>query len=158
MCKSTVIKKPYTILYAEDIESIRKSITSGLGVLFEKVYSVKDGDEALKVINEHPIDILITDLSMPNLNGIDLIKEVRSRYKTLPIIITTGYPEFSDIYDNVFNIETLTKPYSIFDIIRIIDTMQYRNGIIKDAENAYKKLEEGYAEARKLLNLINKEN
>jgi YesN/AraC family two-component response regulator len=147
-------KKPYVVLYAEDAKDIRERTASSLRLLFEKVYTAEDGVQAMEEMRKHQIDIVISDINMPNMSGIDLVKEIRAMSKTLPIIITTGHAEFVGVYENVYNIETLTKPYSIFDIIKVVNEMQNKNKIVEDSEAAYNRLEEGYEEAKKLLQLL----
>jgi len=55
-------------------------------------YEASNGKEALKILKEHPINLVLLDWSMPELSGIDFLKAVRSidAYKTLPIIMITG--------------------------------------------------------------------
>jgi len=84
--------KKFTILYAEDEELLRTSMQNSLEKLFKEVWIAKDGKEALKIFLTHPVDIILTDINMPNINGIDLIKEVQSNIKQTPaIIVLTAY-------------------------------------------------------------------
>ena len=147
-------KKPYTVLFVEDDKHVRDRTSESLSMVFNKVYVAEDGLEALELLHLHQIDIVISDINMPNMNGVDLIKEIRTERKKLPIIVTTGYNEFEEIYDNIYNIETLTKPYTLFDIINIVEKMQDNNKLIEECEMAYTKLEEGYEEAKKALKLL----
>jgi len=81
-----------TILVAEDHEAVRKFITATLLPTNFDVVPVGDGKEALEVLPLAKIDLLITDLQMPNIAGINLIKTVREnpKYQKLPIIILSG--------------------------------------------------------------------
>lgn len=147
-------KKPYTVLFVEDDKPIRDRTAESLSMVFNKVYVAEDGLEALSLLHLHQIDIVISDINMPNMNGVDLIKEIRAKRKKLPIIVTTGYSEFEEIYDNIYNIETLTKPYTLFDIVNIVEKMQSNNRLVEECAVAYTKLEEGYEEAKKVLKLL----
>lgn len=88
-----------TILVAEDSNSIRKFITISLKILGYKIITAEDGMEALEKIPNEKIDLLITDLNMPNIDGFTLIKNVRSQsdYKELPIIILSSLSKEEDI-------------------------------------------------------------
>lgn len=147
-------QKDFVILYVEDEIDIRETISKTLRMIFKKVHIASNGKEALDIMNKHKIDILISDIHMPELDGVELIREVRHRNSIMPIIITTGYSEFETIYKNVYNIDTLTKPYTVFDIINKIHEMESRNKIVKDSSVACEKINEIYYEAKKILNLI----
>lgn len=79
------------ILIVDDSESIREVVSF---TLENEGYNVKvgiDGKDALKFLDGSSIDLIITDLHMPNMNGIELIKEVRAmkQYKRIPILFLT---------------------------------------------------------------------
>ncbi len=79
------------ILIVDDSESIREVVNF---TLENEDYNVKigvDGKDALKYLDGSPIDLVITDLHMPNMNGIELIKEIRAmeQYKRIPILFLT---------------------------------------------------------------------
>jgi two-component system, chemotaxis family, chemotaxis protein CheY len=80
-----------TILIVDDSESIREVVSF---TLKNEGFNVKvgvDGKDALKYLNGDKIDLIITDLHMPVMNGIDFIKAVRnfSDYKMIPILFLT---------------------------------------------------------------------
>jgi len=81
-----------TILVAEDMESVRKFMTLALKLSDWDVIPVADGKSALEVLSLADIDLLITDLGMPEIDGITLIKKVRvmENYKDLPVIVLSG--------------------------------------------------------------------
>jgi len=79
------------ILTADDSASIRQMVTFTLkGAGYEVVEAV-DGRDALSKLNGNPIHMVITDLNMPNLDGIGLVKGIRANpaYKFIPIILLT---------------------------------------------------------------------
>lgn len=83
----------YTILYAEDEEQTRLNYTNYLGNLFSKVYSVTNGEEALKSYKENSPDILLLDINMPKINGLEVAKTIRLKDKITRIIILTAHLE-----------------------------------------------------------------
>jgi FixJ family two-component response regulator len=91
---------------------------------------------------------------MPGLDGATLIRKVRAKYKDMPIIITTGHSEFEGVYKNVFNIETLTKPYTVMEILDAINNFTRNKEIVKKCDDAYEKIEEVFIEAQRVLDLI----
>ncbi|MBN2895130.1 MAG: response regulator [Campylobacterales bacterium] len=77
----------FNVLYAEDEPALRESVAKALGRLFKEVHVAKDGFEALDIYKSTPIDILITDLSMPILGGIGLIDKIHELTENPPAII-----------------------------------------------------------------------
>lgn len=80
-----------TILIADDSESIRELVSFTLESAGYKVLKTIDGQDALSMFNGQEIHLLITDLNMPQIDGIGLIKEVRKihTYSTVPILLLT---------------------------------------------------------------------
>ncbi|SRR5260221_13564357 len=80
-----------SILIVDDSESIRELVGLTLQSSGYQVEKGIDGKDALRFFDGREISLVITDLNMPNLDGIQLIKEIRSRngYKTIPILMLT---------------------------------------------------------------------
>lgn len=85
------------ILSVDDSASVRQMVAFALETAGYQVSQAADGREALAALKAAPVDLIVTDLNMPNLNGIDLIKEVRAMpgLKFLPIILLTTESEES---------------------------------------------------------------
>lgn len=79
------------VLIVDDSESIREVVLFTLENAGYNVLSACDGNDALKHLNGQHIDMILTDLHMPNLDGLGLIKEVRNRdkYRYTPILYLT---------------------------------------------------------------------
>ncbi|CDM70058.1 Two component transcriptional regulator, winged helix family [Clostridium bornimense] len=78
------------ILIVEDNNKLRKLIDVYLTHNGYKTYNATDGLEALNIINNNMIDLVICDIMMPNMDGFELIKELREIYTNLPILIVTA--------------------------------------------------------------------
>ncbi|MFO0951002.1 MAG: response regulator [Isosphaeraceae bacterium] len=81
-----------TIVHADDSPSVRRWVAEQLNGLGVKVVSVADGDAALQVIKESPCDLLLTDLEMPQLDGLALTAAVRElpAHRFLPVLILSS--------------------------------------------------------------------
>jgi CheY-like chemotaxis protein len=79
-----------TILLVEDEELLRAGVQEVLEIQGYKVISAPDGQQALACLNLQPIDLVITDLVMPQMNGIDFVKQVREIQPDLPVIVVSG--------------------------------------------------------------------
>ncbi len=108
------ILKNKSVLYAEDEQGIRKNITEILEIIFQKVTAVDDGLKALDEFQATSYDMLIFDISMPNLDGIEAIKKVRNINKKIPIIILSAHTEQEYLWKAIELKITkyLKKPYN----------------------------------------------
>lgn len=85
--------KNFTLLYVEDEEMVRKNAVEFLSRITKKVLEAKDGKEAIKVWSEEKPDIIITDINMPKLNGLDMAAYIRSQDKNVQIIVATAHSD-----------------------------------------------------------------
>ena len=85
--------KKYTVLYAEDEKGTRENIAELLKMLFKKVYIAENGDDAYDLYLKHMPDLVITDIKMPGLDGIELAKEIRKISTDTQIIIISAYTD-----------------------------------------------------------------
>ena len=85
------------ILIVDDSESIREVVIFTLENAGYNVISAIDGLDALKKLEGQPVDLIITDLHMPHMDGIGLIKEIRKKdtYKFIPILYLTTESQHS---------------------------------------------------------------
>jgi two-component system, response regulator YesN len=82
---------------------------------FDPVYAAADGEDAWQRLRETPVDLLITDINMPRMNGIELMHHVRQRYSELPIIVISGFLEQEHLSQlEPYRVHaTLFKPFKI---------------------------------------------
>jgi DNA-binding response OmpR family regulator len=83
----------YKVLYVEDEEGVRKNLSEILSLVFENVLVAKDGKEAYELFELHNLDLIITDIKMPELTGIELVKKIREKNSEVQIIIISAYTE-----------------------------------------------------------------
>ena len=72
-----VMIKKIKVLYVEDEEDILKFASMVLEDYVDKLFIARNGKEALEILKQEDIDLIITDILMPKLNGIDLIREIK---------------------------------------------------------------------------------
>ncbi len=117
-------RSEYNLLYVEDEDLIRRIAISYLRPYFAEIYEASDGVEALEIYKQGNIDMIMTDIEMPNMNGLTLCREIRKLDKKIPIIITTAYTNTEYLLEAVtLNlIKYLVKPMeeeSMFEAIRL---------------------------------------
>jgi CheY-like chemotaxis protein len=83
----------FSILVVEDDEKLRAMLRRTLRGAGWHVRVAEDGREALESFGSETPDLLLTDIDMPNMNGIELVARVRERYPDLPVVFMSGNPE-----------------------------------------------------------------
>lgn len=81
------------VLYAEDNEKMRDSYTLVLKRYFKEVIEASDGEQALQLYQEYKPDIVLTDINMPLLDGLELVKLIRQNDTTTKIIVLSAYSD-----------------------------------------------------------------
>ncbi len=86
-------KYGYTVLFVEDEIELRKNYVMYLEMMFEDVYEASNGVEAYSIYKEKNPDILIVDINIPKLNGLDLLKKIREYDHTTKAIVLTAHKD-----------------------------------------------------------------
>jgi len=81
----------FSLLYAEDDSVIRQAYLNYFQTIFKVVHSACDGKEAYELYKEHQPDILLFDINMPYLNGLELVKKIRETNSEVKILILTAH-------------------------------------------------------------------
>lgn len=119
------------VLIVEDNDKLRRMIDIYLKQNNFKTYTAKDGLEALDILDDNSIDLVICDIMMPNMDGFELIKELRTVYKELPIIIVTA-KESKDDKMMGFKLGTddyMVKPIDLEELLMRIQALLRRFNI-----------------------------
>jgi len=82
------------ILVVDDQESMRGMLADLIEMMGHEPVAVEDGAQALSRIAEGGIDLVITDLNMPTMDGMELMSQIKARHPALPVVIITGYGTF----------------------------------------------------------------
>ena len=128
--------KTLNILFVEDNKEVSEQIQKMLENFFDKIDLAFDGEEALKLYNENFYDIVITDLSMPKLDGISLCKEVMKQNENQIILVISAYTHPNDLHDliNIGVSKFIQKPINTKDII---ETLTNTINLCKNGNSRY---------------------
>lgn len=115
------------VLVIDDEELITKSLLKLVSAEGYKASAARSGEEAIEKIKGEDFDLIISDLRMPRLDGIETIKEIRaylkkSNKKTIPEILITGYADI-DKYKEAIDLKVvdyLYKPFEKADLLRVV--------------------------------------
>ena len=84
-------KKDIKILLVDDEQAFADTLSQRLKMRDLKVHQVYDGEQALSFVKREEPDVMVLDLKMPGMHGIEVLKEIRKKYPTMQVIILTGY-------------------------------------------------------------------
>jgi len=93
---------------------------------YEQVHVAYSGQMALDILQHNPIDVVLTDISMPEMNGLQLIEHIRGRWKHIKCVLLTGYAEF-DYARKAIELQAsryLLKPLSDEQLIEVLSELQ----------------------------------
>jgi len=87
----------YSLLIADDEELVRRGLAETLdweSMGFKVTGTAKDGAEALKILDRGGVDVVLADIRMPNLNGLEMAARIRIQYPKIRVVILSGYGDF----------------------------------------------------------------
>ena len=111
------------VLCLEDEEAILKNICASLELFFGEVTGVQDGCEALELALSDAYDVLVLDISVPNIDGLEIAKKVRAINQKIPIVILSSHVEQEYLWRAVELKITryLAKPYDKKSFIKALE-------------------------------------
>jgi len=134
----------YQIMFVDDEVSVANSLETilpwdTLGI--EIVHKAYSGSEALELLNRHPIDIIVTDIRMPEMSGIELSETIHKRWKHKDIIFLTGHSDF-DYAKHAIQIQAadyILKPVANDDLLQAIRDVIHRKEQNQLRDTAFQK-------------------
>jgi len=112
------------ILLVDDEERYREVLARVLTKAGYEVVEASDGIEALSLLEKLKIDLVLSDILMPGLNGYALVARLRAKWPSMPVILTTGFLS-QDAAKNMMNgsVEFIPKPIDIAELIAMIERL-----------------------------------
>ena len=108
--RSAPVRPHATILVVDDNADVREVAVSGLENLGYRMLTAENGPAALEMLGRaEPVDLLLVDMAMPGMNGVELIRKARERRPSLRAMLVTGYAPFSPAQGDL----VLQKPYRL---------------------------------------------
>ena len=118
------------LLVIEDDNTLRESLAAKLTESGFAVEQAADGREGLYFAQEYPIDLAIIDLGLPQMSGLDIIREVRKDGKSFPILILTARDRWEDKVDGLDAgaDDYVVKPFQFEEVIARVNALVRRSG------------------------------
>ncbi|MCK4995032.1 MAG: sigma-54-dependent Fis family transcriptional regulator [Candidatus Omnitrophica bacterium] len=114
------------VLITDDEPLVRKSLKETLRYQGYNVTTAKDGVQALEILKNYSVDILMTDMKMPNLGGMDLLRQVRKQYPRTQVVLMSAYGQIENAVEamRLGAVDYISKPFEdaqITDLLKKID-------------------------------------
>jgi two-component system response regulator (stage 0 sporulation protein F) len=116
MCVETKRGEMASVLVVDDNSAVRAAVRSVMERDGHKVVEVENGVEGLREYRSHPADVVVTNIVMPEMDGIELIRELKNSFPNARIIALSGYDDSGDagylhLAEQLGAIATLRKPF-----------------------------------------------
>lgn len=117
--------KNLKVLIVDDEPEIRLVLIDMIGDLFAEAHAVTNGHEAFEFIKNHNIDLILTDVQMPGMSGIELVRRIQEeKIKSPVIILLSGQLEITEKTAlDLGAAALLHKPYKIKDLVSKIEDL-----------------------------------
>lgn len=136
-------KLPINLLYVEDEAAIREQFERLLKRVVKDVKSAANGEEGLELFKSYKPDVVMTDIKMPKVNGLEMSRGIREINKTVPIIITTAHSEFEFLVEaiGIGVSDFLPKPVDTENLISTLQKKSHDIYLEKELEKERKRFE-----------------
>ncbi|OPX41420.1 MAG: two-component system response regulator [Desulfobacteraceae bacterium 4484_190.3] len=123
-----MVKIPTRILIVDDEKDFVEMLSLRLKEMGEKVESAYSGQEALEVLAEKNIDVIILDIKMPGMDGIEVLKVVKKRFPLVEVILLTGHGTTETAVEGMKlgALDYLMKPADFDDLMTKLETARKR--------------------------------
>ena len=137
------ITQTLKLLYVEDDEDARNTTLEMLKNFFTDISVAVDGQEALDIFHEKTFDLIISDVNMPKLDGIDMLKEVRSIDADIPVLIFSAHNEVRYFIETIkLGVDGyILKPLKLSQFILVIRKVVEKISLKQQSENYQEYLE-----------------
>lgn len=138
------ISSDYSVLYVEDDREIAKTLIHYLSKLFKEVVYAQNGEEGLELYKQYQYDIIITDIMMPKMNGLEMSHEIKKIHPAQNIIVVSAYAEIENFIESIkIGIDGyIIKPINYVDMNNTLLKTVTKIKIFKENSDYEKKLEE----------------
>ncbi|MBI4014301.1 MAG: response regulator [Candidatus Rokubacteria bacterium] len=113
------------ILVVDDEEVTREFIVSALQAGHRQILTAASGEEALEIAKQNDLDLVLLDLIMPGISGVETFRQLHAVRPELPVVIVTGYPD-SDLMSRALETGPFTminKPIDITQLQKVVDVI-----------------------------------
>jgi two-component system, cell cycle response regulator CpdR len=118
-----VMGRQFTIVLAEDDSAVRGIVVEVLAARGFRVFAAGDGHEALRLLATYPVDLLLADIVMPGLDGVQLARKAKQMHPGIKVLFTTGYAQRAAERDAMRYGRLLFKPVRHRELTREVEAL-----------------------------------
>lgn len=128
-----------SVLIVDDDDLVRETLRFVLEDGGYLVHAASSGAEALRILEREHVDIVLSDIFMPGMNGFDLLQQMRERAPSTPVILITGYANIEMAREALRQgaSDFITKPYNVHEIPIMIERNLMRHSMLTDQARRY---------------------
>lgn len=104
------------ILVADDEMAIRLLYSEELKEEGYEVFTASNGREALEIVEKEPLDLVILDIKMPEMDGIEALRQIKEKKPDLPVLLSTAYGEYKQDFATWASDDYLVKSSDLDDL------------------------------------------
>ena len=117
------MSRQFTIVLAEDDSAVRGVVIAVLAARGFRVLAAADGHEALRLLGAHTVDLLLADIVMPGLDGVQLARKAKQMHPAIKVLFTTGYAQRAAERDAMRYGRLLFKPVRQREFTREVEAL-----------------------------------
>ena len=120
--KLTKLASEFNVLYLDDDEKMRYLFSNLLSGSFKNVYYGEDGSVGLEIFDKYEIDFIITDIHMPNIDGLEFAQIIKNKNKSIPVILVTAFTD-TELFIKAIDIgvdKFLIKPFNAEKLVDVL--------------------------------------
>jgi len=124
------MRKIGRVMVVDDEENIREVLSNYLKTIGYEVVTANDGQDALDKFKDGEYDLIISDLLMPSVDGLELLKKIREQDREVIFLMITGYPSIETAVEAIKKgaYDYITKPFNMEDVkLRIERAFEKKN-------------------------------
>ena len=119
------------VVVIDDQEPIRRIVRRALEQAGHQVLDAEDGELGLQLLERHPVDVVVSDIFMPGMDGIQMLRQIRKQFPAVKVIVMSG-GDSSGMLDLrrdaelLGAVKSLSKPFTTHEIVEIVNSMLER--------------------------------
>jgi DNA-binding NtrC family response regulator len=118
---SALVRKAIVLLIVDDERDLRDMISNWLELEGFEIHSAGGGTEAFVLFERQHIDAVISDIRMPEGDGVELLKQIRRRHAGTPVVMISGFSDFTNEQLTSFGADcVLIKPFPMSDLSDVV--------------------------------------
>jgi len=131
-----MVNDTFKILVVDDEDSIRNRCIQLLQKKAYHVRGVKDGDQALSMLKKHNFSLVIADIRMPGLNGIDLLERIKEMNPDTEVVMITGYGTIENAVKamKLGAYDYITKPFDMDRLLKVVEHVETKFSLKKEID------------------------